>query len=124
MWDAKRIGKLGGKSKSSAKQNAARINGACGGRPPKKPVGTKEWWDAAALRNGPERKACRRYLIYNLAKHTETVIQHAKQHGKLLTAYDYLHSFWPLHEKELKRELVRQGRRDLWEHLQAHTLKT
>jgi hypothetical protein len=124
VWDAKQIGKLGGKSKSNAKQQAARANGAKGGRPPKKPEGDKQWWNAAAQYNGPEREACRRYLVYHLVEHTDVVIRHASHHGKRLTAHDYLHGFWPLRAVEVKRELVRQGRRDLWNRLQEHTLKT
>jgi hypothetical protein len=39
---AAQLGKLGGKSKSNAKQDAARINGAKGGRPRKERDGTTE----------------------------------------------------------------------------------
>lgn len=101
MWDAKELGsrggKIGGKSNSSRKQSAARVNGAKGGRPRKKP-------GVNATIN-----ELRAYHAQFAVKNTERVLETARVFPNL----------YPFNERKLRATLIRKGRRDLWLRLKA-----
>lgn len=114
MWDAKKIGQLGGKSKSLRKQAAARVNGilggAKGGRPiklPEEPAGFRESQPSSIeispkfgirVRDTSAIGHMRRFLEYY------AVVIAKKNH----MAEPYFS------EEEIGEALVRAGRRDLW----------
>ena len=96
VWDAKKLGKLGGKSQSTNKSAAARANGAKGGRPPKWPG-----------KNGPEEQK-QKYIDYCIVKAV------ANYKGSA-----YPDFFWSpaINDNRLRKTLRRSGRIDLLEKL-------
>jgi hypothetical protein len=125
MWNPKEIGKLGGKSKSASKRRAARNNGAKGGRPPKEPLkdAPAKVWANYQIKLTRHRvvecmEQCLRDGGWNSSPFGFRQIQLGI--GRTLDSEGYLwpyrHDgvFWPLTENEVRDELIRKGRRDLW----------
>lgn len=98
MRDSKEIGKLGGKSRSETKRAAARHNGAKGGRPPKIPA------------EGVTLEYLRKLERYRVVDGVEKCLAQSQAEGKT----DLRMIFSVLSKKEIRAELIRKGRRDLW----------
>ena len=100
MWNPREIGRLGGKARTERQRAAARLNGAKGGRPPKRPG-----------QDSP-RAVWHKFRLYHIVKLATELARVGANSRR------FSHAFWPLSEDVVRKELIRRGRRDLWENLQ------
>jgi hypothetical protein len=101
MWDPREIGRLGGKARTERQRAAARANGTKGGRPPKIPKP-----DAPV-------SAWRKFKLYHVVKIATAL---SKSGANIVS---FRRAFLPLLEESVRKELIRRGRRDLWNNLQS-----